>query len=198
MGCRAVWIANSLPRTGQQIEFFPGRISPPHSCSEHELGDGKGSRKNSSSLPSRNCTGNKRLGTCKMGFAGTAMQDGGRIHILQGREDHWKDPRSPVRSVFFRVNPDNLEREKKKKENCIKIYGDFMAAPTHLVPALAASSFPDHQLHAVLALLRGGDPNPNPQTYLLSEGTFPGHFLPSQQIFLTVDCMDPLTPWISN
>lgn len=42
-----MWVANSLPLTGQQLDVFLRRISPPHSCLEHELGDGRGSRKNS-------------------------------------------------------------------------------------------------------------------------------------------------------
>lgn len=88
MRCRAAWIANSLPRTGQQLDDFLRRMGPPHRCLEHELGDGKERRKNSYSLPSRNCTGNRSLGTCKMGFAGTAMQDGERIHNLQGEKGH--------------------------------------------------------------------------------------------------------------
>lgn len=88
MGCREVWRANSLPQSGQQLDFFLRQINPPHSCLEHELGDGRGSRKNSSSLPSRNCTGNRGLGMCKMGFAGTAMQGEERSHIVKGRKGH--------------------------------------------------------------------------------------------------------------
>lgn len=88
LGVQNMWRANSLPLTGQQLDFFLRWISPPHSCLEHELGDGRGSRKNSSSLPSRNCTGNRRLGMCKTGLAGTVMQGEERSHNLKDRKDH--------------------------------------------------------------------------------------------------------------
>lgn len=148
MGCRAAWIANSLPRTGQQLDDFPRRMGPPHSCSEHELGDGKERRKNSYSLPSRNCTGNRSLGMCKMGFAGTAMQDGERIHNLQGGKGHVRELGSPGKSVLFGVNHSNLE--KKKMKIAIKFGEIFLAISTLLVSTHTAPSPPAPQLHAAI------------------------------------------------
>lgn len=49
---------------------------------------------------------------CKMGFAGTAMQDGERIHNLQGGKGHQKELGSPGKSVLFGVNPSKLEKKK--------------------------------------------------------------------------------------
>lgn len=114
MRCRAVWRAHSLPLTGQQLDFSLRRISPLHRCLEHELGTGRGSRKNS-----RNCTGNRHLGMCKTGFAGTAMQGEERSHILKGRKGHWSQFRRSVWAAFFRINSHNLGKKRKiaVKEN---------------------------------------------------------------------------------
>lgn len=57
--CRALWMSPSYLRTGQQPDSF--QVGLPVSQLHQKTGRG-GSRKNRKKLPSRNCTGDRRLG----------------------------------------------------------------------------------------------------------------------------------------